>query len=196
MNKTCRKCNKSYHTSLFYKRSAVSDGLDSYCISCRKEFTNSYYDRNRESQLKRVKNYQQENPDKVSRTRLKRIDKMNKYAREYKKAKFNSDPLFKLSCNLRRSISHAFSGKRKSKNSIKLLGCPFADAKKHLERLFQPGMTWENYGKWHLDHKIPLSSANNIESLEKLWYYTNLQLLWAKDNLTKSDKLNWTNKQS
>lgn len=64
---------------------------------------------------------------------------------------------------------------------------------KHLEKLFQPGMTWKNYGKWHIDHKIPDSSFNykGIEDIEfqKCWALKNLQPLWAMDNLRKSNKI-------
>jgi hypothetical protein len=61
--------------------------------------------------------------------------------------------------------------------------------KKHLEIQFIEGMSWENQGKWHIDHKIPLSSAKTEEEVYKLCHYTNLQPLWAEDNLKKGSKI-------
>ena len=50
-------------------------------------------------------------------------------------------------------------------------------------------MSWENYGEWHVDHKIPLASAKTKEEVEKLFHHSNLQPLWAKDNLEKGAKI-------
>jgi len=60
-----------------------------------------------------------------------------------------------------------------------------------LEKKFVGGMSWENYGKWHIDHIIPLSSANNEDEIYKLCYYTNLQPLWSEENLKKGKKINY-----
>jgi hypothetical protein len=62
--------------------------------------------------------------------------------------------------------------------------------KQHLENQFQSGMNWKTYGKygWHIDHIIPLSSAKTEKELYKLCHYTNLQPLWAKDNLIKGNR--------
>lgn len=59
----------------------------------------------------------------------------------------------------------------------------------HIQLQFAPGMTWANHGDWHIDHRVPLASAKTIVEREKLCHYTNLQPLWAQDNLKKSSKL-------
>jgi hypothetical protein len=93
--------------------------------------------------------------------------------------------------NLRRLTHKAFKGFSKNGSSEELLGCSWETAKAHLESGFTDGMTWENYGKygWHIDHIVPLCSANNGEEARALCHYTNLQPLWAKDNLIKGASL-------
>ena len=54
---------------------------------------------------------------------------------------------------------------------------------------FKNGMSWDNHGDWHIDHIIPLSLATTEEEMIKLCHYTNLQPLWAEDNLTNSNKI-------
>jgi hypothetical protein len=106
-----------------------------------------------------------------------------------------NDPHFRLSSNLRNRIYGVIRsrGHRKSKHTQEMLGCSYAELIAHLESKFQPGMTWENYGRegWHVDHVIPLASAKTEEEIYRLNHYTNLQPLWAKDNLSKSDRLDW-----
>ena len=67
--------------------------------------------------------------------------------------------------------------------------CSPVELKKYLESKFVEGMTWETQGKWHIDHIIPVSSVKTEEYIYKLYHYTNLQPLWSKDNLRKSDKI-------
>ena len=78
----------------------------------------------------------------------------------------------------------------KKNKTILYIGCSLEELKLHLEKQFKPGMTWENHGEWHIDHIIPLASAKTEEDLYKLNHYTNLQPLWAIDNLKKSNKIN------
>jgi len=83
----------------------------------------------------------------------------------------------------------------KSKNlrrrlpSETLVGCSYSELKIYLESKFENGMSWENQGSWHIDHIIPLSSANTESEIYKLCYFTNLQPLWAEDNLKKGNRL-------
>ena len=101
------------------------------------------------------------------------------------------DSLLFLKHRVRSITYNCFKNKGYKNNTKteKLLGIKFPKLKIHLERQFTKGMTWSNYGKWHIDHIIPLASANTEEELIKLCHYRNLQPLWAKDNLIKGAKI-------
>ena len=87
-------------------------------------------------------------------------------------------------------ISKIIHGKKTNIETVKDLGCSIEELKTHLESQFQPRMTWDNYGKWHIDHIKPLSNFNleNKEEFKEACNYKNLQPLWAKDNLIKGAK--------
>ena len=72
-----------------------------------------------------------------------------------------------------------------------IVGCSPTELREHIEKQFTDGMSWDNYGTygWHLDHIIPLSTAETREDVFKLNHYTNLQPLWATDNLKKGKKI-------
>ena len=82
-------------------------------------------------------------------------------------------------------------GLTKTNKTFTIVGCTPAELKIHLEKQFKPGMTWWNHTPkgWHIDHIIPLASAETIEETEKLSHYTNLQPMWAKENMKKGNKI-------
>jgi len=73
----------------------------------------------------------------------------------------------------------------KRNSTFDIVGCKPSELKKHLEKQFKEGMTCDNHGEWHIDHILPLASAKDDEEVFKLCHYTNLQPLWAEDNLIK-----------
>jgi hypothetical protein len=103
----------------------------------------------------------------------------------------NSALRVKLGVNLRSRLNKAIKGNYKLGSAVKDLGCSINELREYLEVQFQPGMTWNNWSRdgWHIDHIKPLSSFNltNREELLKAVHYSNLQPLWAKDNLVKSN---------
>ena len=117
-----------------------------------------------------------------------RIQSYNLYFVERQKTDIN----FRLACNLRKRMSAIIKGQKKG-SAVKDLGCSIEQFRIHIESLFQPGMNWDNYGLhgWHLDHKYPLSKfeLTNREQFLKACHYTNLQPLWAIDNIQKSNKV-------
>jgi hypothetical protein len=101
------------------------------------------------------------------------------------------DPVFKLLTTLRGRIVKVLKGNSKSKSTQELIGCNIEQLWIHLEKSFKPGMTRENHGKWHLDHIIPCSSFDltKPEEQAQCFHYTNLQPLWASENLAKGSKI-------
>jgi hypothetical protein len=118
-------------------------------------------------------------------------DRLRKNKREYMRFRLKRDIGFKLQQRLRCRIHHAVSGyTKKSRKTVELLGCSFEALKQWLSYQFEPGMTWDNYGEWHIDHVRPCASFDltDPEQQKQCFHWTNLQPLWAKDNLKKSDK--------
>jgi hypothetical protein len=145
-------------------------------------YQKKYYIKNRESLIKNSNKYYYENREKI-------IDRSSAYEKKRKL----TDTLYKLIRGYRSRIRSAFKVKnwKKDTSHIKILGGDLDVCKKHIENQFREGMSWENYGflTWHIDHIIPLSSAKTKEELMILLHYTNLQPLFAKENLQKGNKI-------
>jgi len=101
-----------------------------------------------------------------------------------------NDPIYAMRARLRSRIRTALKdgGLKKKTETYDILGADYKTVTSHLESMFCDGMSWENRSEWHIDHIIPLSSANDEESLIRLCHYTNLQPLWAMDNLKKGNR--------
>jgi hypothetical protein len=159
--------------------------------------------------LKQMKEYTKLNKDKIkiykqiyfqiNKKRLQLINKswklvnrqkLNKLVRIYNKKRRQSDINFKIRHYLSTRLYQGLKGFNKSKKTMDLLGCSIDKLKKHLEKQFMDGMSWSNYGKWHVDHIKPCASFNLSKPSEqrKCFHYINLQPLWAKDNLVKGDR--------
>jgi len=130
-----------------------------------------------------------QNKQYCSEYQKNRRDVINARERERRR----QEPNFKMARNLRCRLSRILNGKVKHGSSIGDLGCDINHLKVYIESLFELGMSWDNYGEWHLDHIIPLSSFDLTirEQFLKAVHYTNLQPLWAKENIAKGAKLEW-----
>ena len=148
------------------------------------EYIKKWYEQNKEYRKEYLKEYCENN-----------VDKIRELKRNYQKTRKNNDPIYKLINNFRTAIYQVLK-----ENNVKKNGHYFAilqysqnDLIEHLEKQFIDGMTWENYGKWHVDHIRPVSSfkINEIgdEEFMKCWSLQNLQPLWAEDNIRKSNKI-------
>ena len=114
----------------------------------------------------------------------------NKFA-NWQKEKKKNDDIFRFVCSTRALISVTMKnqGYKKNSRSSQILGCDWNVFKIYIERKFTEGMSWSNYGKWHLDHIYPISKATSYEMALELNHYTNFQPLWAFDNISKNNKI-------
>lgn len=109
---------------------------------------------------------------------------------EYAKKRKQHDPEYRLAMALRQRLYQALKRNYKAGSAVRDLGCSISDFRKHIESQFSPGMSWTNYGSaWHLDHILPLSNyqLSDRGTLRRLVHYTNLQPLWAEDNIRKAN---------
>jgi hypothetical protein len=115
------------------------------------------------------------------------------YMRNYMADRAGNDIDFKLRGVLRARVRAAItrSSGAKSRKTMGLIGCSVPQLRKHLEAQFTEGMTWDNHGEWHIDHIKPCASFDLTDAEQQLecFNYTNLQPLWASDNLSKGAKV-------
>lgn len=108
----------------------------------------------------------------------------------YEKRKYHSDINYRLARLLRKRMNELVSSDSKTDSSLKLLGCSMEYFKYYIESKFEKGMTWDNYGKWHIDHIK--ACANHVlsdpEEQRRCFSYKNMQPLWAKDNIAKGNR--------
>lgn len=155
------------------------------------------YLRNRQNIINRVEQYLSENRDAINEKRRNRIktEEMKRQKREWAlkeyKLKYGKDNEYTIKAKLRARMRTALSKKYKSGSAVLELGCTIKELIKYLEGKFKDDMSWENYGKWHIDHIKPLSSFDltNENEFKEAVNFKNLQPLWAEDNLRKSNKI-------
>ena len=200
--KVCTKCNLEKNLTEFNKMSKVKCGVRSYCRECQKIETKKYKSENKEKIKQYNTKWNKENQEyykkyfeeyysvnyEREKERKKTWHRNNKeYANNYQKRRKKQDVLFRIISQMRNSVNIYL--KYRSKHTFDIVGCTPQELKEHLEKRFVVGMSWENKNLWHIDHIIPLSSAKTEEELYKLCHFTNLQPLWAEENLKKSNKI-------
>jgi len=192
----CKNCRKLYESENKEKISEYQKKY--YNINREKKLTyqKKYYENNYDNILFYQKNYYNNNLEKKlnysKEYRYNNIDKIKFYRKIYEKENRQNNFLFKLKQNVRHRVREFLKQKniRKKSRTFELVGCTPEFLKKYLETKFTKGMAWDLMGVYiHIDHIIPLSSAKTEEELYKLCHYTNLQPLWLKDNLKKSNKM-------
>jgi hypothetical protein len=154
----------------------------------QKSESSKYYLNNHEIVKERSKKFRKNNPTYSFEYR----EKNPTYSNDYQQNRKKYDPIFKITHNMRVRMSVFLKSNNISKKNktFEIIGCSPQFLKEYLEQKFTEGMSWELMGQHiHIDHIIPLSSANTEEEVYKLCHYTNLQPLWAFDNLSKGSKI-------
>jgi hypothetical protein len=136
----------------------------------------------------------QKNKKKILKAKSKRVKTPTfriKNAKQ-KKLLYKTDKKYRITTVLRSQLYWLIKYYKgiKHVSILELVGCTREHLLKHIESQFKDGMSWENAGQWHIDHIIPCSSFNleNLEDQKKCFHYTNLQPLWAVDNIRKHNK--------
>jgi hypothetical protein len=206
MLKKCSVCKIEKDISEFHKWKYGPDGYKRHCKICRKNETKTYYEKNKNDVIEKVKNYRNQNLESLRKKRMERyyknkekeLEYMSNYRRENRKdltkknlLRRKNDPVFHLihKMNSRLRIFLKSKNLTKRNRTFYIVGCSPIQLKEYLESKFCVGMNWENRSDWHIDHIIPLSSAKTEDEIYKLCHYTNLQPLWALDNIKKGNKI-------
>lgn len=192
----CKKCI-SKKDSVYRKRSKQK--RKEYDIKFREEnkeyfknYHKSYYQKNRNKIIEYGKEYRKQNKQALAAKKVEYNQKNRKKKAEHERNRYKTDILYYLKKSFRRSTLLSFkrNGFSKKSKTFQILGCSYEDFKSHIEKQFQEGMTWNNRGKvWHLDHIIPHSLGITKEEIVSLNHYKNFQPLFAKDNIKKSNKI-------
>lgn len=215
--KICTCCGKTLPTSSFNKDRTTADGLYYWCVQCAysKELRRSGKKRSQQYKKKyRAKDRKSKVCPHCHKRKLltsfhhnkRTLDKADIWCKEckreydrqnrdrrnaYNRKRIKENLLVRLITNLRSRLRQLIKQKSLTKSSLttKYLGCTIEELKVHIEKQWLPGMTWSNntYKGWHIDHIKPLALVKTEEDLYTLFHYTNLQPLWAKDNLEKAD---------
>jgi hypothetical protein len=169
-NKVCYGCHIEKPFSEFSPRKISVDGLYNHCKSCRRPHRLKYMEQNRGHR--------------------------NSRARQINKVRRNNDIDYRMKGVLRCRLYSAVKNDKghKSASTMKLVGCDILFLKGYLEAQFEPNMSWDNYGEWHIDHILPCASFDltSPEQQQKCFHYTNLQPLWATTEIARkygSDKI-------
>jgi hypothetical protein len=144
----------------------------------------TWYEQNKEHRKEYIKEYREKNKDKIRETK-----------RNYEKTRKHNDPLYKLIANFRTAIYTVLKENNLNKygHYFEILQYSPEELVGHLENQFVDGMSWENYGEWHVDHKLPITYFNfkevGDEEFLKCWGLDNLQPMWGEENIKKSNKI-------
>lgn len=209
--KSCSKCKIEKPLSEFYKDKSQKDGLWCYCKSCNYIKSEKTIKKSRLLvnglkeclycyKIKKLCEFSKDASRKDGhqtycklchkKIRINNKTQLNKNRNIYRYKRYKNNIQYKLKENLRSRIWIALQGNIKSLSTMFLIGCEIDYLMYYIQEQFKPDMSWDNYGDWHIDHIKPCASfdLSKPEEQRACFHYTNLQPLWAEDNLRKRDK--------
>jgi hypothetical protein len=166
------------------------------CSECVKAYYKQWKAENRSDHLEWRRSHRQKNDTPEQRKadvaratawRLANKDRRAEWRRNYRLKREAEDLKFKIQRRLQARLWHAVAKGSKSSSTLELLGCSYEHLLSHLEAQFSPGMSWNNYGEWHIDHIRPCASFDLTQRAQQkdCFNWTNLQPLWAAENIRK-----------
>lgn len=195
----CIKCCKEYRKQQYEeKRVYILKTQKKYRQSEKGKNTRKKYQQS-ENRRKTQKKFNESEKGKTRQKEFRKSEKSKAYQKEYQQSENGREARKKwyrknkLSCNMSGGVCRSLKGNKAGRHWETLVPYTLEDLKQHLENLFRPKMSWNNYGEWHVDHKIPRSKFKFTNSEDKgfqeCWALKNLQPLWAEENLRKYNKL-------
>ena len=187
MRKTCQQCGEEFTPEFGRgKRSDAALYCSEVCRNeadkqCKQRWLEENPDKRKEVANSYARKITEEKGEPWKRARLRNASYISKRIKE--------DTNYRLTHNLRTRLNQALRTRPKQTSVTELIGCSIEELAKHLEDQFQEGMSWDNWTKdgWHIDHIRPITSFEDPDDPE-CWHYTNLQPLWASENMSKGAK--------
>lgn len=212
--KKCRICDTLKDISEFHKKKGTPDGVRNECKECVKGIQKKYkevpgfkekqkeYDKNRYSEIKddileNKKTYYKNNKKDILSYKIRYRQENKEQIKEWREN--NRDKNSNGQARYRERYPHVIAWRSvlystlkrlntsKQEHTIDMLGYSALDLKLHLEKLFLPGMSWENHGEWHIDHIKPVTKFSEDALISEVCALDNLQPLWSIDNLSKNN---------
>jgi hypothetical protein len=181
ITKFCGNCQTEKPVEEFFKDRRNVTGYMSKCKVCKKSYHSLYEKNNKE----KLREYQRERSP--NRKGYRKAYRNRPYVKEKERELNKTNITYRLRKGLRHRLRQVIKQKSNTLRTEDLVGCSLSFLKKHLESQFTEGMSWDNYGVWHVDHIKPCCMFNLFEESQKkeCFHYTNLQPLWGEDNCKK-----------